>query len=178
LFIYELSLHSPSELRIRFRPFYRQRRLAGDAIWVDRRLPDAGRRNIFKMTEVRERRVEIAMLSRKLTAKMRVERPFLLVGIALAVGVTPAILLAPGKTFAQAQTPALGNHSQILRTLPLTNFYDTPHPLPAGKPAQLIRSEASPRIRTPARGVCRSHSVPLAFGGRGRCGGVRCRSDP
>jgi hypothetical protein len=69
--------------------------------------------------------------------------------VTMAVGVTAAILLAPGKTFAQAQTPALGNHSQILRTVPLTNFYDTAHPLPAGKPAQLIRSEASEEYALP-----------------------------
>ena len=39
---------------------------AGDAIWVDRRLPNAGRRAIFKMTYARERRMEIAMLGKKL----------------------------------------------------------------------------------------------------------------
>jgi hypothetical protein len=49
----------------------------------------------------------------------------------------------PGKPeFAQAQiaTPAKG--SRPPHTLPLTSFYDTPHPLPPGKPGELIRSEA------------------------------------
>ena len=30
---------------------------------------------------------------------------------------------------------------EIRRTFPLTKFYDTPHPLPAGKPGELIRKE-------------------------------------
>jgi len=49
----------------------------------------------------------------------------------------------PGKPeFAQAQiaTPAKG--SRPPHTLPLTSFYDTPHPLPPSKPGELIRSEA------------------------------------
>ena len=37
-----------------------------------------------------------------------------------------------------AQSPA---KPEIRRTFPLTKFYDTPHPLPAGKPGELIRKE-------------------------------------
>jgi pimeloyl-ACP methyl ester carboxylesterase len=43
------------------------------------------------------------------------------------------------KAVAQTQAPA--TKSAIRRTLPLTSFYDTPNPLPAGKPGELIRSE-------------------------------------
>ncbi|MGA8538381.1 MAG: lipase family protein [Terriglobales bacterium] len=34
-------------------------------------------------------------------------------------------------------------------TLPLTSFYDTPHPLPAGKPGELIRSETIDQYNLP-----------------------------
>jgi pimeloyl-ACP methyl ester carboxylesterase len=61
--------------------------------------------------------------------------------VTMAVGVTVATLLVPGTPFAEAQTPAPGKRSDILRTLPITKFYDTPHPLPTGKPGELIRSE-------------------------------------
>jgi hypothetical protein len=49
--------------------------------------------------------------------------------------------LAGNPEFAQAQTvmPAKGFRQQA--NLPLTSFYDTPHPLPSGKPGDLIRSE-------------------------------------
>jgi hypothetical protein len=55
----------------------------------------------------------------------------------LSVGLTAATLLAAGTAFARGQTAAPGKR----RALPLTKFYDTPHPLPAGKPGELIRSE-------------------------------------
>jgi pimeloyl-ACP methyl ester carboxylesterase len=44
-----------------------------------------------------------------------------------------------GRAAAQTQPPAM--KPAIHRTLPLTRFYDTPNPLPAGKPGELIRSE-------------------------------------
>jgi len=47
--------------------------------------------------------------------------------------------LETGKAVAQSQAPA--TKSAILRTVPITSFYDTPSPLPAGKPGELIRSE-------------------------------------
>lgn len=53
--------------------------------------------------------------------------------IALAIVFTTEIVLA--------QAPAAPvKKSEILRTLPLTSFYDTPHPLPAGKLGELIRA--------------------------------------
>ena len=57
--------------------------------------------------------------------------------VTLFVGVAAATLVAAGMAFAQVQTAAPGKR----RALPLTKFYDTPHPLPAGKPGELIRSE-------------------------------------
>jgi hypothetical protein len=56
-------------------------------------------------------------------------------GIALAIPV--AILFAA--TSISAQAP--GKRSEILRTLPLTSFYDSPYPLAVGKPGELIRLE-------------------------------------
>jgi hypothetical protein len=67
----------------------------------------------------------------------------------MAVGVTVATLLVPGTPFAEAQTPAPGKRSDILRTLPITKFYDTPHPLPTGKPGELIRSEEFDQYELP-----------------------------
>ncbi len=40
---------------------------------------------------------------------------------------------------ANGQAAVATRHQRL--TLPLTSFYDTPHPLPAGKPGELIRSE-------------------------------------
>jgi len=55
----------------------------------------------------------------------------------LSVGLTAATLLAAGMAFAQVQVAVPGKW----RALPLTRFYDTPRPLPSGKPGELIRSE-------------------------------------
>jgi Secretory lipase len=49
-------------------------------------------------------------------------------------------LLVAAIAYLQAQTKELGKRSEI-RGLPITKFYDTPDPLPAGKPGELIRSE-------------------------------------
>jgi hypothetical protein len=53
-----------------------------------------------------------------------------------------AVALFAGATaFAQSQAPAAAKRSHAPRTLPLTKFYDTPNPLPVGKPGELIRFE-------------------------------------
>ncbi len=52
-----------------------------------------------------------------------------------------AALFAGATAFEQSQAPALAKPSHARRTLPLTKFYDTPNPLPVGKPGELIRSE-------------------------------------
>jgi hypothetical protein len=48
-----------------------------------------------------------------------------------------------GVTCAQSQAPAPSRRSELLRAraLPITKFYDTPDPLPAAKPGELIRSQ-------------------------------------
>jgi pimeloyl-ACP methyl ester carboxylesterase len=51
-----------------------------------------------------------------------------------------AALFAGSAMLAQSQAP-LPKMPHAPRTLPLTKFYDTPDPLPAGKPGGLIRSE-------------------------------------
>lgn len=60
--------------------------------------------------------------------------------IILVLGVTVGLQLAPGAASAQVPSPA-PHKRRIPRTLPLTRFYDTPHPLPAGTPGELIRSQ-------------------------------------
>jgi pimeloyl-ACP methyl ester carboxylesterase len=52
-----------------------------------------------------------------------------------------AALFAGATAFAQSPVPAPAKPSHAPRTLPLTKFYDTPTPLPVGKPGDLIRSE-------------------------------------
>jgi pimeloyl-ACP methyl ester carboxylesterase len=49
--------------------------------------------------------------------------------------------LAANSEFAQAQTATPVKGFRPSPTLPLTSFYDTPHPLRPGKPGELIRSE-------------------------------------
>lgn len=61
---------------------------------------------------------------------------------ALASCLTPAMPLASNEAFAQRQIADRETPSESRRTLPLTGFYDTRKPLPAGKPGALIRSEA------------------------------------
>jgi hypothetical protein len=56
-----------------------------------------------------------------------------MVAVALFAGIAP---------FALSQAPPLAPKIYTApQTLPLTKFYDTPDPLPAGKPGELIRSE-------------------------------------
>jgi fermentation-respiration switch protein FrsA (DUF1100 family) len=61
--------------------------------------------------------------------------------IALVIYLAPAMPLASNEAFAQNPTAARATVSELRRTLPLTDFYDTRKPLPAGKPGELIRSE-------------------------------------
>jgi hypothetical protein len=50
---------------------------------------------------------------------------------------------------AQAQTATSGKPFRPTNALPLTSFYDTPHPLPPGKPGELIRSETIDQYSLP-----------------------------
>jgi hypothetical protein len=76
------------------------------------------------------------------SAKLRGGRCRLFIAIGVTVAIT-GIILAP------AQTPPPLRRSQIRRTLPITRFYDTPDPLPEGKPGVLIRSEEFDQYEIP-----------------------------
>jgi hypothetical protein len=65
-------------------------------------------------------------------------RTFRLVTISLLLLVLPLMFL--GQENIQGQVPAAPRRSEVLRKFPLTKFYDTPAPLPPGKPGELIRS--------------------------------------
>ncbi len=66
--------------------------------------------------------------------QMRIFPPVLKVSLAAA-------LFAGAMAFAQNQPPAAAKTPHDPRSLPLTKFYNTPNPLPVGKPGELIRSE-------------------------------------
>jgi len=76
-------------------------------------------------------------------------RQLFLATFGMAFAVAAAILFVVNPAFAQAPAPASVKPSQILHALPLTKFYDTPHPLPAGKPGELIRSESFDEYELP-----------------------------
>jgi len=61
--------------------------------------------------------------------------------VALVICLTPAMPLDRHEAFAQNPTVARATVSELRQRLPLTGFYDTRKPLPAGKPGELIRSE-------------------------------------
>jgi hypothetical protein len=65
--------------------------------------------------------------------------------VSMAVAVAAAFMLAAGTAFPQAPTAAQAKR----HPLPLTKFYDTPHPLPAGKPGDLIRSASFEQYELP-----------------------------
>jgi hypothetical protein len=68
--------------------------------------------------------------------------------VATAISLTLAEL--PGNPeFAQAQIATSAKGFRSPPTLPLTSFYDTPHPLPPGKPGELIRSEPIDQYNLP-----------------------------
>jgi hypothetical protein len=56
----------------------------------------------------------------------------------------------PGnRDLSQAQTTPPAKRFRPPLTLPLTSFYDVPHPLPSGKPGELIRSESIDEYHLP-----------------------------
>jgi hypothetical protein len=70
----------------------------------------------------------------------------------LKVATAVSLVLAglPGNPeFAQAQTTTPAKGFRPSPTLPLTSFYDAPHPLPPGKPGELIRSEPIDQYNLP-----------------------------
>jgi pimeloyl-ACP methyl ester carboxylesterase len=79
-------------------------------------------------------------------ARSRTARKFL-----TAVTAVSLILAGlPGNPeFAQAQTATSAKGFRPPATLPLTSFYDAPHPLPPGKPGELIRTEPIDQYNLP-----------------------------
>jgi len=57
--------------------------------------------------------------------------------------------LTGGQRLSQAESAKLSKEPHFPNTLPLTSFYDAPHPLPMGKPGELIRSEPSNQYSIP-----------------------------
>ena len=58
-------------------------------------------------------------------------------------------VVAGNLEFTQAQTATRSGGFRPPSTLPLTSFYNSPHPLPLGKPGELIRSEAVDQYNLP-----------------------------
>ncbi len=58
-----------------------------------------------------------------------------------------ALLAAPAVLAQSPVVPPAPKIAHTSRSLPLTKFYATPEPLPAGKPGELIRSEPFYRYR-------------------------------
>jgi hypothetical protein len=69
----------------------------------------------------------------------------------MALAVTATTAMALGTAYAPAQTSASGRRSEIQRAsaLPITKFYNTPDPFPAGKPGELIRSQEFDQYELP-----------------------------
>jgi hypothetical protein len=57
----------------------------------------------------------------------------------IAAGLPSAMLVAGVAERSEFQTAA--ERSEFRRFLPLTSFYSTPRPLPAGRPGELMRSQ-------------------------------------
>src|SRR6266853_2676416 len=57
--------------------------------------------------------------------------------------------LTGAQRLTQAESAKLSKEPHLSNTLPLTSFYDAPHPLPMGKPGELIRSEPSNQYSIP-----------------------------
>src|ERR1700687_3605157 len=60
--------------------------------------------------------------------------------MAVSLALAPAAIAA--NVYAHAQAPATVRRSEMVRDLPITKFYNTPFPFPAGTPGALIRSQA------------------------------------
>lgn len=82
--------------------------------------------------------------SRSIRSSNRTARIFLMAVTAFAL---ISAVLPRGRVSAQTATPSKG--FRPAPTLPLTSFYDTPHPLPPGKPGELIRSETISQYSLP-----------------------------
>ncbi|MGZ4897457.1 MAG: hypothetical protein ACXV9O_13505 [Candidatus Angelobacter sp.] len=70
--------------------------------------------------------------------------------LSAVIAVFLILAVLPGNAaFAQTQTATPAKRLRPPSTLPLTSFYDTPHPLPPGKAGELIRSEPIDQYNLP-----------------------------
>jgi hypothetical protein len=67
-----------------------------------------------------------------------------------AVRVSCLLTVVAHLAFPQAKSERAGKIPDIQRTFPLNKFYDTPNPLPPGKPGDLIRSQEFDRYQLPS----------------------------
>jgi len=74
----------------------------------------------------------------KMEDTFRISQQRVIAAATLLLFVLP--LMSFGQQTRQNQVPAVSRRSDILSKFPLTKFYDTPVPLPPGKPGDLIRS--------------------------------------
>ncbi len=71
-----------------------------------------------------------------------------LFAVTVTILLIPAALRGNAQSI-QAQTAPFTKRFRAPATLPLTTFYDTPHPLPPGNPGDLIRSESIDQYNLP-----------------------------
>ena len=90
--------------------------------------------------------VENGQVVRKSGLARRDRARWALLLIAIATGLA---LVAGVAEFAQGQTVPQAERLEFRRFLPLTSFYSTPNPLPAGKPGELMRPEGFDEYQLP-----------------------------
>lgn len=79
---------------------------------------------------------------------LRLHTRSFLIAVALIILLIGTGLMGNAK-FIQAQTTPPATRFRPAATLPLTSFYDVPHPLPPGRPGELIRSETIDQYALP-----------------------------
>jgi len=100
----------------------------------------------MRVAAVRPRKVGLAgRQGSQFSFRLRIRWSMLILGFGVA-----AANLSAGTILVSAQNPAQQRRSDVLRDLPLTAFYDTPRPLPAGKAGELIRWESFDDYDLPA----------------------------
>ncbi len=82
-----------------------------------------------------------------LARRDRVRCALLLIGIATRLA--PAMPVEGAAELAQSQNAPQAEPSEFRGLLPITSFYSTPSPLPAGRPGELMRSEGFDEYQLP-----------------------------
>jgi pimeloyl-ACP methyl ester carboxylesterase len=93
------------------------------------------------------RRIFRALSSDLISSTIIISVRSFLIGILLLNAISARVTLGEKLSRAETTKPTKLAHPPI--TLPLTSFYDAPHPLPMGKPGELIRSETSNHYSLP-----------------------------